>query len=117
MVLFSKLTTAIAVASAIGTVAGHPGEQHSHAQIKREVQLKNDLAGKAARSLSKCADRPEARAVKERAIKRRAATAERLRKERGLAERSKSQSLSRNVGLKLEDRSIAIITSLENMNS
>ncbi|KAF2759166.1 aromatic compound dioxygenase, partial [Pseudovirgaria hyperparasitica] len=62
----------------------HPGEVHDHAQVKREIQVRDHLASKAARSLGNCAGTIKARALEQRAITRRAATAERLRKARGI---------------------------------
>ena len=84
MVKIFKVASAIATALVIGTAVAHPGEKLTHAQIKREVQARTALSNKAYRSLSDCANSPNARALQEQAVKRRAATAERLRKERGL---------------------------------
>lgn len=87
MVQLTKLSTAFAVASAIGSVIAHPGEVHTSEEIKREVAVRDMLASNAARSLGKCANSLKVRALYERAVERRAATAERLRKARGLKEK------------------------------
>ncbi|OJD34363.1 aromatic compound dioxygenase [Diplodia corticola] len=75
---------AVAAVAAATLVVAHPGEHHDHAQVKREVFARDVLASKQARSLSKCAGSLKTRALHERAVARRAATAERLRKERGI---------------------------------
>lgn len=85
MVNFSSFTAAVAAASFLSAVVAHPGEHHEHAQVKREVEIRDNLASKAARSLGKCAGTVKARALEQRAIARRAATAERLRAARGIA--------------------------------
>ncbi|KAL1634442.1 hypothetical protein SLS58_010683 [Diplodia intermedia] len=75
---------AVAAVAAATLVVAHPGEHHDHAQVKREVVARDALASKQGRSLSKCAGSLKARALHERAVARRAATAEQLRKKRGI---------------------------------
>lgn len=53
MVNFSTFTAAIVAASLISLVVAHPGEHHDHAQVKREVEIRHNLAIKTARSLGK----------------------------------------------------------------
>ena len=77
--------TAVAAASLISSVVAHLGEHHDHAQVKREIEIRDNLTSKAARSLRKCARTVKARALEQRAIVRRAATAERLRAAQGVA--------------------------------
>ena len=85
MVNFSTFTAAVAAASLISSVVAYLGDHHNHAQAKREADIRDNLASKAARSLRKCARTVKARALEQRAIVRRAATAERLRAARGVA--------------------------------
>lgn len=84
MVNFSKLSTAVLAASLLSTSLAHPGEHHDVAHIKRELQAREILATRAANSLSKCAESAKFRALKKRAVARRSAAVERLRKARGL---------------------------------
>lgn len=74
-------------------VQAHPGEHHGHARIKREVIERDHLANRYAHTLSRCADSLKARALNERAVARRAATAKRLRLERGLDAESSTRAL------------------------
>ncbi|EKG18301.1 Intradiol ring-cleavage dioxygenase [Macrophomina phaseolina MS6] len=76
--------SAVAAVAAATLVAAHPGEHHDHAKVKREIVARDALASRQGGSLSKCAGSLKARALHERAVARRAATAERLRKERGI---------------------------------
>ncbi|KAL1868365.1 hypothetical protein Plec18167_008290 [Paecilomyces lecythidis] len=86
MVNINKLNAAIVVATSLfGAATAHPGEHHDVEHIKRELQTREVLATRASSSLSKCANSPKFRDLKKRAVSRRSATAERLRKERGLA--------------------------------
>ncbi|OCK85613.1 aromatic compound dioxygenase [Lepidopterella palustris CBS 459.81] len=82
-------TAAVVAASLMGTAIAHPGEHHDHAHVKREIELRDSLSSKAARSLGKCADTVRARTLEQRAIVRRHATAERLRMERNIASPNK----------------------------
>lgn len=81
----STFTAAVAAASLISSVVAHPGEHRDHAQVKREAEIRDNLASKAARSLGKCAGTVKAWALEQRAIARQATTAERLRTARGIA--------------------------------
>lgn len=84
MVNFPKLAAVFAVAFVFGSTVAHPGEHHDHEQVKRELHQHGILARSGAQSLSKCAGTVKARALEQGAIARRAATAERLRNERGI---------------------------------
>ncbi|KAK0644923.1 hypothetical protein DIS24_g8386 [Lasiodiplodia hormozganensis] len=81
--------SAVAAVAAATLVVAHPGEHHDHAKVKREVFARDALAARHGNSLSKCAGSLKARALQERAVARRAATAERLRKERGINKKIK----------------------------
>ena len=74
----------VLIALAAVSVLAHPGEHHSHEAIRREVHYRNLLASRAATSLAKCGNSREAVELNRRAVQRRAAVAERLRKERGI---------------------------------
>ena len=50
MVNFSTFTAAVAAASLISSVVAHPGEHHDRAQVKREIEIRDSLASKAAHS-------------------------------------------------------------------
>jgi len=84
MVQCSCLAAIAAVASLFFLTTAHPGEHHDHEHVRREIQQRDHLSSRAARSLSQCAGSTKARSLKERATNRRAITAERLRKERGI---------------------------------
>ncbi|GME37095.1 GPI anchored cell wall protein [Neofusicoccum parvum] len=81
--------SAVAAVAAASLVVAHPGEHHDHNKVKREIVARDALAARSGNSLSKCAGSLKARALHERAVARRAATAERLRKERGITSKVK----------------------------
>lgn len=83
MVRISSFAAA-AVASFATLSAAHPGEHHDAAQVKRELMERTALADRSASSLIKCADTLKARQLASRAVARRAAKAEELRKKRGI---------------------------------
>lgn len=68
-----------------GSAIAHPGEVHSAKQIKRELDLHNNLASHTKRALGGCENSLKARSLKARAVARREATAKALRQKRGLA--------------------------------
>jgi hypothetical protein len=84
MVNFRNLAASLAAASAIGSAVAHPGEIHTPEEVKREIVAHKAQQVKARRSLADCANSPAAVALKERAVARRAATAQKLREQRGL---------------------------------
>jgi hypothetical protein len=67
------------------TVA-HPGETHDRVDILREMRARGKWALHQRDTMSTCQDTEEARESRERAVQRRADTAERLRRERGIEE-------------------------------
>ena len=85
MVYFSKLAAAFITASVCGAALAHPGEHHDHVAAKREVVMRNHYATQYRRALDNCENTADARALKQRASERRAATASKLRAERGLS--------------------------------
>jgi hypothetical protein len=94
MVNIRSVTATLAAASVIGSALAHPGEHHTAEEIKREIAAHKAQQVKARRSLAECSNSPAALALKERAIARRAATAQRIREERGLT-KSEYRDLSR----------------------
>ncbi|KAK7541193.1 GPI anchored dioxygenase-like protein [Phyllosticta citribraziliensis] len=80
--------SAVAALAALSTLAAaHPEPHHNHAMVKREVDYRNDLANKQTRSLEKCAGSQKMKRHQQRAVERRAATLQRLRKERGVSDK------------------------------
>lgn len=84
MVNFRNIAASLAAASVIGSAVAHPGEVHTVEEIKREITAHKAQQIKARRSLSDCSNSPAALSLKERAIARRAATAQKIREQRGL---------------------------------
>lgn len=87
MVLFSKLTCAVAALGLAGIAITHPGETHSHAHMKREILARDNLAAIGKRSLGACAGSERAQQAKKRALKRRFDKVQNLRKKRGITTR------------------------------
>ncbi|KAF2090984.1 aromatic compound dioxygenase [Saccharata proteae CBS 121410] len=82
-----NLSSVAVILGAASLALAHPGEKHDHAHVKREIQQRDHLAARSASSLAKCAGSIKARALQERAVARRAATAEKLRAQRGISDR------------------------------
>ncbi|RYO92267.1 hypothetical protein DL762_001716 [Monosporascus cannonballus] len=82
--LRSSVIASLASSSLLGAVLAHPGEDSSAEEIKREAARHSEAHTKAHRSLGRCANSPQALALKARSIARRAATAHALRAARGL---------------------------------
>ncbi|KAK7534151.1 Intradiol ring-cleavage dioxygenase [Phyllosticta citribraziliensis] len=77
--------SAVAAVAALSTLAiAHPEPHRTHTQVKREIEYRNAIASQQTRSLEKCAGSEKMKRTQERAIERRAATLQRLRKERGI---------------------------------
>ena len=113
-----RLTTITSAAIAFSFVTAHPGEHHDHEHVKHEIKQRDLLAARAADSLSQCSSSVKARELNQRAITRRAAAAERLRKERGI-EQSMSCDLCKCTKLTRTDlhgRDLAALQSFENVN-
>lgn len=75
----------IAVLALAGVAIAHPGEHHNTLHMKREVSARDQAARYGAKSLAACSDSLDARSLEERSVKRRAATVERLRQKRNIA--------------------------------
>ncbi|KAH6656871.1 Intradiol ring-cleavage dioxygenase [Truncatella angustata] len=88
MVNFRNIAATLAAASVIGSAVAHPGEIHTPEEIKREIDAHKAQQIKARRSLAQCSNSPAALALKERAVARRAAVAQKLREQRGLTKKS-----------------------------
>lgn len=85
MVFINKIVAALATSSAIGSAVAHPGEVHSHSQIRREITKRNDVAAFAKRGLNACSGTLAARQLDDRAIARRSAKFDKLRAARGIS--------------------------------
>ena len=94
MVKLFNIATALAAWSVIEPGLAHPGEAHNIANVKRELAIRDHLTSHSKRALGNCENSPKARALKEQAIARRAATANSLRHERGFSSSSTSKSCS-----------------------
>lgn len=86
MVQFHVLASAaLAVFSAQGAIA-HPGEYHDHLVVKRQLRQRDDYGSHVARSLEKCKRNEKTRALHQRAVTRRSAAVENLRKRNGIVD-------------------------------
>jgi hypothetical protein len=81
-----NLAAVVATASFLGTVLAHPGEVHDAAEVKRDIEVRNIMASHNKRALDKCSGSLKARQMQQRAVARRAATAQNLRIKRQLAD-------------------------------
>ncbi|GAW22165.1 hypothetical protein ANO14919_117000 [Xylariales sp. No.14919] len=84
MAVFKTITVVLAAASLLGGAVAHPGEKHTPAQVKREVERYTSAHAKAARAFSNIDKFPNALALRQRAATRRFATWTALREKRGL---------------------------------
>jgi len=82
MTLRSVLAAALAVSPLLGFVAAHGN--HSPEEIAAELALRDLVTVHGKRALDACSGSPAALALKQRALERRAATAQQLREKRGL---------------------------------
>ena len=77
--------TALCLSSLISNATAHPGEHHDNLEIIKEIRARSIEFENQQRELQSASENnEEAQARKERAYARRAATVQRLRKERGL---------------------------------
>jgi hypothetical protein len=83
MTFLKALTAALAISPWFAGVASHAGG-HSDEEIKAEITLRNEVIASSRRALAKCSNSAASLALKERALARRAATAQALREKRGL---------------------------------
>jgi hypothetical protein len=88
MVQFFNFAIAAATTVLVSNVIAHPGEVHVEEHVKREIALRDMIASHSRRSLGNCENSAAAKELKERAIERRAVTAEALRKKRGIDTKS-----------------------------
>lgn len=84
MVNLKVLAATFAVTSVFDGAIAHPGEKHSAAHVKREIERYSSAHAQVARAFSKIHEFPHAAALKERAIARRFATWNALREKRGI---------------------------------
>lgn len=89
MVHFSKMVGAatIVVSYLTGPAIAHPWEHHDHENIKRQVQIRDQMASMAKRSLDTCSSSLKHRELAARSISRRAAVAQELRQRRNIQNR------------------------------
>lgn len=74
-------TTLVALLACVAGVLGHPSSEEDK---KTYLETRSRVIAHTRRSLERCADSPEARALEERAVARRMAKAEELRAKYGL---------------------------------
>lgn len=84
MVNLEFLISTSAIACFFHSVNAHPGEKHSAAHVKWELERYLSAHAQVARAFSKFHEFPHAAATKERAIARRFATWSALREKRGI---------------------------------
>ncbi|KAL7620480.1 hypothetical protein AAE478_009475 [Parahypoxylon ruwenzoriense] len=84
MVNLHTIAASLALPFFVGTVIAHPGNNKE--VVKRERALYKHAQAGARRAITGCAASPNAAALKARSVARRAATAESLRKKRGLVD-------------------------------
>lgn len=84
MVYFSKIASAVAAACIVGSAVAHPGEHHDHAQVKREIRARDQMAAAAKRSLDTCSGSLKHREVAARSVKRRAEAVREARQKRNI---------------------------------
>ncbi|TDZ74649.1 hypothetical protein CTRI78_v000631 [Colletotrichum trifolii] len=82
MAFRSVLTAALAISPLLAPAAAHGN--HSPEEIAAELALRSHVTVHGKRALDACSNSPAALALKQRALERRAATAQRLRAARGL---------------------------------
>jgi hypothetical protein len=82
-----KLISVLAFGLSLPLALAHPGEHYDVEEIQSAIRARNFQTDIARRTMADCSRSPEWIAREEAAIARRAATAERLRKERGLDNR------------------------------
>lgn len=86
MVAVSILTTSLALQMLLATGSlAHPGEQHDHAKLRRDISFRDMHAAHGARALAQCSNSNVARDVKKRSVQRRADKVRALREARGLS--------------------------------
>ena len=86
MVKFNSLFgTVLAASTFITSVAAHPGEQHTAAELAQELRERNLHEAHIKRGLSACAGSPKLKALRERAMVKRFEKAEALRRKRGIS--------------------------------
>lgn len=91
MVYFSKLAGVVAAVCIASTVVAHPGEHHDHAEIKRQVKARDQMASAAKRSLDTCSSSLKHRELNARSLARRAEVVRDIRQKRSITT-SKYQS-------------------------
>ena len=74
----------LAIAALSCLVSGHPGEHHDHDIVKREMEIRHEIAENQMREVQACEGSFDVVARRERAAARRAETVRRLRIERGI---------------------------------
>jgi len=75
---------AVAAVSMAGLTLAHPGEQHNHMQIKRDIAARESRATLGKRALANCTTSATHQALMQQSAHRRAQTLQTLRKQRGI---------------------------------
>lgn len=65
-------------------VLSHPGEAHAAGELAEDALVRRHVVERTRRSLERCADSPDAVALRERAVARRVEKARLLREARGI---------------------------------
>jgi hypothetical protein len=91
MVYISKIASVVAAAYLAGSVVAHPGEHHDHAEVKRQIRARDQMASAAKRSLDTCSSSLKARELNSRSVARRAEVAREIRAKRNI-QNSKSRT-------------------------
>ncbi len=81
----------MAAAYLAGSVVAHPGEHHDHAEVKRQIRARDQMASAAKRSLDTCSSSLKARELNSRSVARRAEVAREIRAKRNI-QNSKSRT-------------------------
>ncbi|KPM41413.1 hypothetical protein AK830_g5138 [Neonectria ditissima] len=76
-------------ALAVSLATAHPGESHNHEHMKREIRARDNAALVGRQSLTSCSDSIGAKAMKARAVERRAKKVRELRQRAGIKTPSK----------------------------
>ena len=84
MAFVHKTAVVMAAIAGIQIALAHPGEKLNPMELKREISAQRKYASKISQDLEKCSYNPSYIELHRRATLRRAATAAKLREERGI---------------------------------
>ncbi|KAH6712684.1 Intradiol ring-cleavage dioxygenase [Leptodontidium sp. MPI-SDFR-AT-0119] len=89
MATIASLAGVVAAVCIASTVVAHPGEHHDHAEIKRQVKARDQMASAAKRSLDTCSSSLKHRELNARSLARRAEVVRDIRQKRSITTKSK----------------------------